>query len=359
MRRRLLAAAAILIAAAAVFSGWLWWPEGDVTSTGVESESVTDSDPVLFYVDHSGAIVATATGMSGVDRQGRTAWTLATDEFSPMHAVCAPTCPAAVVSSDANGVNSPIAPDPAPLLLGGAELPAEMTAESGGKSSVVAVATGSAVRLESDEEGAARWLVSGKDGQVDDASASGVIVDWFETSSHDAAMAIVSGGKVVEQQPWALRNGVWKPVGPRRQWSSGYGCTSESGRFWVNDDTGIQSRTQSPARLQTDVRISNCAFTSRHLIVASYSDSPGGATTVITVFALDGSQLSRQRFADQEIRIAADAGSDRYVLFGDHKAVLHDEGKMRTMPEVAVAAFDERGELVTLDPQGTVSWGGQ
>jgi hypothetical protein len=109
-----------LVGAAIVFGARLLSAE-DKSAVGYGEDSANDRSRIVDADSH-GATVQSATKTWGVDRSGAIAWSTKEGDFRPLYAVCAPVCPAAVLSSDRDGDNS-IVPDPAPRLQGRAQLP--------------------------------------------------------------------------------------------------------------------------------------------------------------------------------------------------------------------------------------------
>lgn len=328
---------------------------GDGTATAIDDAA--NGAPVLLAADSRGAAVGTPEGIAGVARDSTiTAWKLPAGDFAPLHIVCAPTCPAAVASSDSLNLNSPLAPDPPPLLLGGALLPQAVSGQTGGKAAILAAGTGGALRLATDDEGDGAWTMTREDSSRSVAAPAG-FVDWLPTSDNTAAVAAWQDGQHRMQQLWKLSRRGWEPVGDARPSADGYGCAARRGDRWVIDGLHIESKAGSRVPIRIAHGISNCAFTHDRLVTARYTLSQAVAETSLAVFSFDGTPVFERTFP-AEFALSADVTSDRFVLVGDHEAHVFDRdgGIIDRIRDVASARFVEDGSLVVVDGDGRVTW---
>lgn len=352
---RITVATTTLVAAAAVGS-LLLWPETQDPAV-LPEPGPRESQASLFDVDATGAIVGTPTTIQGVSRDSRVAWQRELSDFSHRSIVCAGACPAGVMSSDSLNLQSPMVPDPAPTAVGGSRVPKGLGEPTGGKSTIVTASHGSTVRLSSDATGTAFWTVASPAG-LRRFSAPGTVVDWYETSTGDAALAAVTNGPVTEQRPWAIVDGAWRPVGRPTTWAEGFGCVAAGGRAWINDGKTIARPRGGAVPLHGLSRLSNCAFTRNSVVTVSYARHGETPETRLQVFGLDGHLQRELMSPDTELRLTGDASGEEFALVGAGKARIYSSRgeELGRIDDVVAALYDETGTLVTVDADGHVRW---
>jgi hypothetical protein len=327
-------------------------------SNGTAETKVPDQmngAPRLLAVDPQGAIVQSPDQTWGIARQGgEVVWKVGADEFLPLIGSCDPSCPSGVLSTDTNGLGSPLAEDPVPLTQD-AVLPDEFSESTGGKLMLFDVGRGVGLRYSTDADGRAVWS-SLRGGALDEYPARVGYVDWFPVSDESAAVTATDSANGRFQQLWVNQGG-WTPVGQPVRTDTGFGCTSANGRYSLLDGRRLLARGAVAASLRPLPEWSNCVFTRDRLIVAAYRMADGESRTTISIYGLDGKRISSKTF-DAEYFLIADAAGSTYALVGSSEAQIRGpQGQLvTTIPDVQDARFDSQGELVVVAGDGEVRW---
>ncbi len=306
-------------------------------------------------VDSTGAIVQSPKETWGVTKRDSVRWRVPASQLAPLFGVCASRCPAAVLSSDGDAINSPLAEDPAPLAVGGGILPPPLIGRTGGKSVILYTDGQNALRLGSDSDGDMAWtVVSARGKRI--SPAKNTYVDWFPTNDHSAALSSIDTARGREQRVWVKGRGGWSPVGKTGLTKSGFGCVGANAAHWVNDSRTLSSASGDHA-LPEAVALSNCGFTRNRLVVMSYTMRGDGPSSKMYVFTLTG-KLRKTRVFDSEMALATDVRGSRFVLVGGGQATVFgaDGAEVRRLSSVQDARFDETGAIVTLNRAGSVRW---
>lgn len=311
--------------------------------------------PRLVAVDAHGAIIQSPDETWGVDRDGVVAWRVEATEWLPLVGVCDGACPRAVLSSDTNTLNSPLAEDPAPVGMDG-EVPSSLEGKTGGKSLVLALSAGTGLRYSTDQNGEAYWT-SLRSGSPLRTPAPAGYVDWFPTSDSSSAVAAIDTADGRHQQVWRIGKSGWELTPTKAVTTSGFGCVSDHARYAFVDGARLVGPGHEVTRLSAKPDWSNCGFTKDRLVVASYRISRGAAETTVAIYALDGQLVDTQRYA-AEMALATDVMGTEFALIGDGAAqtVSSDGAKVDRIPEVIDARYDPEGNLVTLSKSGDVRW---
>ncbi|MFT4009946.1 MAG: hypothetical protein QM655_07870 [Nocardioidaceae bacterium] len=311
--------------------------------------------PRLVAVDEHGAIIQTPDKTWGVARQGgHVAWQIAARDFLPLLASCLPACPSGILSANTHGLDSPLAPDPAPVLEA-ATIPQVMSEPTGGKVMLFGMARDAGLRYSTDAGGAAHWD-SLRLGRLRRYPAALGYVDWFPTPDGTAAVTAVDSAAGRDQQLWVNDDG-WIPYGRPTRTEAGFGCTSSHGRYALLDGARLVRRDQSPVALSPKPKWSNCAFTKNRVVVAAYSMTDGTSSTTIDVYGLDGRKVGSTRLKAEYFLIADTAGAT-FALIGSSQVQVRDSAGqlVDTIPDVRDARYDGSGELVVVDSAANVRW---
>lgn len=317
----------------------------------------TDVDPILLDADEAGAIVLRDDNIVGVDRQGRTAWTVSDLEHAYLTVICANACPSGVLSGDRTGTD--MSSDPAPKATGASVVPLGWDEQVFDKNNILVNDGDHAVRLVA-KGGKSSWQFW--DGStLQSKPAPGSSVSWFPTADDTAGVASIYSRDDNTYVSQVLVRGTkgWRfTTGPTANPNGSAACVASQGRTWMIDGRNIGQRSGS-VRLRANGEFGNCTFTKSGLVLSS-NTVRGDAfkTMVVTVDPESGHELWRHQFAG-EFFVIGDTTSDRFVIMGgDHTARILDlHGKvLATIPNSSFALFDGRGDLVTVSPEGTVSW---
>lgn len=311
---------------------------------------------VLLAADAHGAVVATATEVRGIDRSGSVQWSI--DDWPPLYGACAPECPSAVLSGDARNLNSFMAPDPEPVLIGGGSAPAWLREATHGKAAVLAAQSGG-LMYATDDSGEAFWRTGTQTLKGPEISPG--FLNWFPASDDSAGVAVIDGGEYRQTAWFATAAGGWRARPEIGRSSSGFGCVSSGARLWVTDARHIARVKQPPVEIAADSEepaLSACGFTARSLITVLHRASAKGATTTVRVIDVNTGQARHTRTLEGEYLLSTDVASGRFLLAGMRELRLYGPSGalLRTVPEVVTARFVGNGEIVVVRPDGQVEW---
>lgn len=357
MRRRLVLVLAAALVVGLVGLAWTLFGRANQTSAEVRIPDTPAAALLLMTADRHGAVALNASGTVGFSRGSGEAWSVPSKTYRPVYAACFTSCPSAVLSSDSDSANFPLEPDPAPLPMGGAQLPARLSeSRVPGKLGILAASSRSVLSVASTARGAPAWHVLTAAGRrsypIDSTS-----VYWFPASSGTAAVASwdVPGGSL-GQQLWVRRRGVWRPVGAASEATS-FGCTSGDGHLRLLDGRHLL-RGSSRVLLRPAARhLSNCALTRSRLVAMAYSSTSSGSQSVLSLYDSSARKILERTF-DSEMAITADSLTDEYCLTGNGVAhVYNKQGReIAKFPGVTSALFADDGSLVVAKTNGQVKW---
>lgn len=336
----------------------LFIAQGEERPQDDAAQPTSETDPVLLAADAHGAIVYRNGVLTGVARDKGVVWEREVDQL-PMAVTCTPTCPRAILSGTDSG---PLSEDPAPILVHGARLPVPAWAEpTGGKNEILAAGADGALRIITDEEGAAWWEMTRPDGAVEREPAVGANALWFPASDGSAAVAMVlrTQDQRYVQQALVSRADGWHVASDAvANDAGGSGCIAPQGRRWLLDGVALRSST-AVHPLQVEGQFGNCAFTSRSLVLSGNSVSEAGKRTQLVGVDGSGEQVWRTEI-EAETFVAANSARDEFVTMGDgsRRVIVYGGAgeELTRLKGLTFALFDEVGDLVAVDPEGQVVW---
>ncbi len=354
--RRAVSAAAI---AAGLVAVAVWYFAGTNNSESSADVSYLDTQPRLFAADAHGAILHVGQEFRGVDRSGRVVWQR--DDAGQLSAVCAPRCPAAVLSGDLQDLTA----DPVPELLGGARIPKAWRARGSGFNEILAVDGSAALRLWTRDDGEI-VLQSWTPARTTSWPAESVSLEWYSRSAADASGVLGGGSQFL---PVVRSAAGWRQVsmppsqpqgGPGEEPPFSPGCLSGDGTVRFN---GVDQMTVRGENVQVRPALpgATCSWSPRHVVAVVRSATTDGQVTSVSVWDRRGN-LTWSAERQGQLLLSVSPTSERMLLTDPSKSaqratLLDLTGReIDRWKNITDASFDDRGDIVLLDVDAGVRW---
>ncbi|QBX55180.1 hypothetical protein EXE58_06745 [Nocardioides seonyuensis] len=351
------AAAAALVAVGLVAVA-VWYLGGTNHSVTSVDATYLDSQPRLFAADSHGAIVHVGQQFRGLDRSGRVVWQR--DDTGQLSAVCAPRCPAAVLSGDLQDLTA----DPRPELLGGARIPKAWKTQGSGFNEILAVDRDAALRLWTRTDGNAviqSWTPAG----TTSWPAENVSLEWYSRAASGTSGVLGLGSRY---QSVVRTSSGWRPIqmpespveeeDPDRPHAPG--CLSADGAARFNGVDRISVNGEE-AEVSPPLPGATCSWSPRHVVAVVRARTADGLVTVVSVHDQAG-RLTWSTERKAQLLLAASPTSERMLLTDPTRTVRRASlldlsgNEIDHWDDITEAVFDERGDIVLLDADAGVRW---